>query len=48
MFSGATMEDVESDYDQGDGSGVIPKVRKERLNMLFIKRRRKRKEYLRE
>src|SRR5438093_10942559 len=24
MFSGATMEDVESDYDQGDGSGGIP------------------------
>lgn len=47
MFSGATMEDVESDYDQGDGSGVIPST-KERLNMLFIERRKKRKEYLRE
>jgi hypothetical protein len=23
MFSGATMEDVEGDYDQGEGSGVI-------------------------
>jgi hypothetical protein len=28
MFSGATMEDVESDYDQGDGSGVIPSTKR--------------------
>ena len=47
MFSGATMEDVESDYDQGDGSGVIP-ASKERLNMLFTERRKKREEYVRE
>jgi hypothetical protein len=23
MFAGATMEDVEGDYDQGEGTGVI-------------------------
>ena len=28
MFAGATMEDVENDYDQGEGSGVISNVRK--------------------
>jgi hypothetical protein len=28
MFSGATMEDVEGDYDQGDGSGVIPSTKR--------------------
>jgi hypothetical protein len=26
MFAGATMEDVATDYDQGEGSGVISKV----------------------
>src|SRR5437899_7321497 len=28
MFAGATMEDVASDSDQGDGSGVISKVKR--------------------
>ncbi len=28
MFAGATMEDVESDYDEGEGSGVISDVKK--------------------
>ncbi|PYJ62725.1 MAG: hypothetical protein DME20_03545 [Verrucomicrobia bacterium] len=28
MFAGATMEDVENDYDQGQGSGVISDVKK--------------------
>jgi hypothetical protein len=28
MFSGATMEDVEGDYDQEDGSGVIPSTKR--------------------
>ena len=28
MFAGATMEDVENDYDQGEGSGVISGVKK--------------------
>ncbi len=28
MFSGATMEDVESDSDQGDGGGVIPSTKR--------------------
>src|SRR5437762_7211715 len=28
MFSGATMQDVESDYDQGEGSGVIPSTKR--------------------
>jgi hypothetical protein len=28
MFSGATMEDVEGDYDQGDGRGVIPNTKR--------------------
>jgi hypothetical protein len=28
MFSGATMEDVEGDYDQGDGSGIIPSTKR--------------------
>src|SRR6058998_2929230 len=28
MFAGATMEDVENDYDQGEGSGVISNVRR--------------------
>ncbi len=28
MFAGATMEDVENDYDQGERSGVISDVRK--------------------
>jgi hypothetical protein len=28
MFAGATMEDVENDYDQGEGSGVISDVKK--------------------
>jgi hypothetical protein len=28
MFSGATMEDVEGDYDQGEGSGVIPSTKR--------------------
>ena len=28
MFSGATMEDVESDYDQGNGNGVIPTTKR--------------------
>ena len=28
MFSGATMEDVEGDYDQREGSGVIPSTKR--------------------
>ena len=28
MFAGATMEDVENDYDQGEGTGVISDVKK--------------------
>lgn len=28
MFSGATMEDVEGDYDQGEGGGVIPNTKR--------------------
>jgi hypothetical protein len=28
MFAGATMEDVENDYDQGEGSGVISNVKR--------------------
>jgi hypothetical protein len=28
MFSGATMEDVEGDYDQGEGGGVIPSTKR--------------------
>lgn len=28
MFSGATMEDVEGDYDQGEGNGVIPSTKR--------------------
>jgi hypothetical protein len=28
MFAGATMEDVENDYDEGEGSGVISDVKK--------------------
>jgi hypothetical protein len=28
MFSNATMEDVESDYDQGEGGGVIPSTKR--------------------
>src|SRR5438874_862486 len=28
MFAGATMEDVENDYDQGERSGVISGVKK--------------------
>jgi len=28
MFAGATMEDVENDYDQGEGSGVISTVKR--------------------
>jgi len=28
MFAGATMEDVENDYDQGERSGVISDVKK--------------------
>lgn len=28
MFAGATMEDVENDYDQAEGSGVISDVKK--------------------
>jgi len=28
MFAGATMEDVENDYDGGEGSGVINDVEK--------------------
>ena len=28
MFAGTTMEDVENDYDQGEGSGVISDVKK--------------------
>ena len=28
MFAGATMEDVENDYDQGKGSGVISNVKR--------------------
>jgi len=28
MFAGATMEDVENDYDQGEGTGVISDVKR--------------------
>src|SRR5207253_11450607 len=28
MFAGATMEDVEGDYDEGEGSGVISDMKK--------------------
>jgi hypothetical protein len=28
MFAGATMEDVENDYDEGDGTGVISDVKR--------------------
>jgi hypothetical protein len=28
MFSGATMQDVGGDYDQGDGNGVIPRTKR--------------------
>jgi len=28
MFAGATMEDVEGDYDQGDGNGVISNAKR--------------------
>jgi hypothetical protein len=28
MFAGATMEDVENDYDEGEGSGVISDVKR--------------------
>src|SRR5437899_3850156 len=28
MFAGATMQDVENDYDQGEGTGVISDVKK--------------------
>lgn len=28
MFAGATMEDVENDYDEGEGTGVISDVKK--------------------
>jgi hypothetical protein len=28
MFAGATMDDVENDYDEGEGSGVISDVKK--------------------
>jgi hypothetical protein len=28
MFAGATMEDVETDYDQGEGTGVISDVKR--------------------
>ncbi len=28
MFAGATMEDVQNDYDQGEGTGVISDVKK--------------------
>jgi hypothetical protein len=28
MFSGATMEDVESDYDQEDATGIIPNTKR--------------------
>src|SRR5213079_860091 len=28
MFAGATMEDVETDYDEGEGSGVISNVKR--------------------
>ena len=36
MFAGATMEDVENDYDQGEGSGVISDVKK-RIKHAFYK-----------
>jgi hypothetical protein len=36
MFSGATMEDVEGDYDQGDASGVIGSA-KRRIKHAFHK-----------
>src|SRR5438046_6093858 len=34
MFAGATMEDVENDYDEGEGTGVISDVKK-RLKRTF-------------
>ena len=34
MFAGATMEDVENDYDQGQGTGVISDV-KRRIKQTF-------------
>jgi hypothetical protein len=36
MFAGATMEDVENDYDEGEGTGVISDVKK-RIKRTFHK-----------
>ena len=35
MFAGATMEDVENDYDEGEGSGVISDVKKKIKHAIY-------------